>query len=90
MNELDTILMRLADTPLPAALAAIDQGVFQGVAAQRELRVRRKVGAMSISAALLIGVLSTAVRSGAPADSLSLDPLGTVSTLSPASILGNL
>lgn len=90
MNDLDTILMRLARTPVPEDLAAIDQRVFQGVATRRERRVRQKIGAMSISAALLIGVVSAAVPYGETATSSSLPPLGTISPLSPASLLGNL
>lgn len=89
MNDLDTILMRLARTPVPDALAAIDRRVFRGVAARREQRVRRKIGLMSISAALLIGVVSTAMPYGEAPTSSSLAPLGTISPLSPASLLGN-
>ena len=90
MNDLDAILMRLATMPVPVALDGIDQSVFDGVAMRVAQRRRQKVGAASISGALLVGIASVAVPSGEAAAASSMAPLAVVSPLSPAAILGNL
>lgn len=90
MNNLDAILTRLAGMPDPAALDDIDQSVFEGVEMRVAQRQRRKVGVVSISGALMVGVLSAAVPSREAAAASSMAPLALVSPLSPAAILGNL
>ena len=90
MNDLDAILTRLAGMPVPAALDGIDQSVFDGVGRRVAQRQRRKVGVVSISGALMVGVLSAAVPSREAAAASSMAPLALVSPLSPAAILGNL
>jgi hypothetical protein len=87
MNDLDTVLMRLAQAPLPAGLAAIDEGVLARVAAGATYRVRRGVGIASVSAALVMGVAG-AVMPSSQAAATSLAPLGPMSPLSPAALLG--
>jgi hypothetical protein len=87
MNELDTVLMRLAQAPLPAGLAAIDERVLARVATGAAYRVRRGVGIASISAALVMGVAG-AVMPSREAAATSLAPLGPISPLSPAALLG--
>ncbi len=89
MNDLDAILTRLAGMPVPAALDDIDQSVFEGVEMRVAQRQRRRVGIVSISGALLVGVLSVAVPSREAAAASSMAPLALVSPLSPAAILGN-
>jgi hypothetical protein len=90
MNDLDAILTRLAGIPVPAALHGIDQSVFDGVAMRVARRQRRKVGVVSISGALLVGIVSAAVPAREAAAAPSMAPLSLVSPLSPAALLGNL
>lgn len=87
MTDLDTVLMRLAAAPLPAALQSIDERVFSGVAVVRTRRIARGLGAMSIGAALVMGVASAAL-SPRETGATSLAPLGSVPALSPAALLG--
>ena len=89
-NDLDAILTRLASMPVPSALDGIDQGVFEGVGMRVAQRQRRRVGVVSISGALLVGILSTAVPGREAAAAPTMAPLALVSPLSPAAILGNL
>jgi hypothetical protein len=87
MNDLDTVLKKLAQAPLPAGLAAIDERVFARVAASATYRYRRAFGLATISAALFIGVTG-AVMPSRDAAATSLAPLGPMSPLSPAALLG--
>jgi hypothetical protein len=87
MTELDTLLMRLASAPVPAALASMDARVFSGVTATRTRRMARGVGFATVGAALVMGVASVAmpVRE---ADPSTLASLGSIPPLSPAALLG--
>jgi hypothetical protein len=76
--------------PIPSALEGIDQGVFEGVGMRVAQRRRRRVGIVSISGALLVGIVSAAVPSREAAAASSMAPLVLVSPLSPAALLGNL
>ena len=90
MNNLDAILTRLAGTPVPSSLDGIDQSVFEGIEMRVAQRQRRRVGVVSISGALLVGIVSAAVPAREEAAASSMAPLALVSPLSPAAILGNL
>ncbi len=87
MNDLDTVLIRLGQAPLPAGLAVIDERVFARVASGAINRTRRRVGIATISAALIMGVAG-AVTPLREAEATSLTPLGPMSPLSPATLLG--
>ena len=87
MNKLDTVLMRLASTPAPAGLDAIDEGVFAGLEASPADGVRRGVGAATVAAALVFGVAGATLPSR-DAGATSLTPLASMSPLSPAALLG--
>lgn len=90
MNELDAILTRLAGMPVPAALDGIHQSVFEGIEMRVAQRQRQRVGIVSISGALLVGIVSAAVPAREAVAASSMAPLALVSPLSPAAILGNL
>jgi hypothetical protein len=90
MNDLDAILMRLAGMPVPAALHGIDQSVFERIEMRIAQRQRRRVGVVSISGALLVGIVSAAVPAREAGAASSMAPLALVSPLSPAAILGKL
>ena len=87
MDKLDTILMKLASTPTPAGLDAIDEGVFAGLAASPAYGVRRGVGAATVAAALVVGIAGAALPSR-DAGEASLTPLASMFPLSPAALLG--
>ena len=87
MDKLDTVLMKLASTPAPAGLDAIDEGVFAGLAAGPANSVRRGVGAATVAAALFIGIAGATVPSR-DAGATQLTPLASMSPLSPAALLG--
>ena len=90
MNDLDANLTGLAGMPVPAALHGIDQSVFEGVEMRAAQRQRRRVSVVSISGALLVGIVSAAVPAREAVAASSMAPLALVSPLSPAAILGNL
>jgi len=87
MDKLDTVLMQLASSPAPAGLDAIDKDVFDRLAADPALIVRRGVGAATVAAALVIGIAGATLPSRG-AEASSLTPLASVSPLSPAALLG--
>ncbi|WP_309612355.1 hypothetical protein [Sphingomonas sp.] len=87
MNELDTILMRLAQAPLPAGFAAIEEVVLARVAAGAAYRTRRGVGIATIAVALVMGIAGAVMPSREVA-ATPLTPFGPISPLSPAALLG--
>ena len=86
MDELDTVLMRLAAAPAPAGLDALNEGVFARLAVSPAFSVRRGVGTATVAAALVIGIAGAIVPSR-DADATSLTPLASMSPLSPAALL---
>ena len=87
MAKLDTVLMKLASTPAPAGLDAIDEGVFAGLASGPVYGVRHGVGAATVAAALVFGIAGATLPSR-DAGATSLTPLASMSPLSPAALLG--
>lgn len=87
MNELDMVLARLGQTPVPAGLAGLDERVFTGVSAGAARRIRRGVGTAAVSVALVMGIAGAVLPSLGRAPT-ALAPLGPVSPLSPAALLG--
>ena len=87
MNDLDGILVRLADRPFPPNLATIDDGVLARIGKDGMQRSRRGIGIATLSIALLMGIAG-AVMPARDAAAASLAPLGPMSPLSPAALLG--
>ena len=87
INDIDLLLMRLAQAPLPASLASIDQGVLSRVTADAAYRAHRKLGIATISAALVLGMAGAAMQSR-DAAATSFAALSSISPLSPAALLG--
>lgn len=87
MSDLDKALLRLGQVPLPAGLARIDEGVFARIAVAGAYRARHGLGMAAITAALLMGIFS-AVMPQRDAAANPLAPLGLLSPLSPAVLLG--
>lgn len=86
MDDLDAVLMRLAHAPVPASLDGIEARVLARIAARPAVRVGMGVGAMTIAAALVMGMVGAGVPAK-QASAASLSPLGPVSPLAPSTLL---
>ncbi|WP_296743177.1 hypothetical protein [Mesorhizobium sp.] len=86
MDNLDAVLMRLAQAPAPASLDGIEARVLARISARPAVRVGMGVGAMTIAAALVMGVVGAGVPAK-QASAASLSPLGPVSPLAPSTLL---
>lgn len=84
MNDLETMLSRVAHAPLPA-LDGIEAGVLARIAARPDASTRTGLGAMTVLVALGIGVVGAGVPT-APAVS-PLAALGPVAALAPSTLL---
>jgi hypothetical protein len=83
--DLDAILMRLAQAPMPAGLEEMEDRVLARIAS-RPARASMGLGFVTIAAALVMGILGA----GMPvreASAASLAPLGPVSPLAPSTLL---
>lgn len=86
MDDLDALLTRLAQAPVPTSLDGMEARIFARIAA-RPARARIGIGSAAIAVALGMGV----VGAGVPARETSVSPLsllGPVSTLAPSTLLG--
>jgi hypothetical protein len=63
MDDLDAVLMRLAQAPVPASLDRIEARVLARIAARPAVRVGMGVGAMTIAAALVMGMVGAGLPS---------------------------
>ncbi len=61
MTDLDSLLDSLKAAPVPQGLAAIDAGVFAGVAEQREMAVSRRGLVLAGAIAMVIGVSASLI-----------------------------
>lgn len=87
MDDLDAVLMRLAQAPVPASLDGIEARVLARIAARPAVRVGMGVGAMTIAAALVMGMVGAGVPVKEASAASSLSPLGSVSPLAPSTLL---
>ena len=85
MADLDDILDALGTRSAPPALAAMDQGVMQGLAARREATLARRGMVMAVAVAALVGV----VGSIAPAAPVQAEPLFGVPSGAPSQLLAD-
>lgn len=86
MDDLDAMLTRLANAPVPPALDAIEGRVLARIASRPAARTGLGVGVLGVAMALAMGV----VAGGAPAPAYavsSLSPLGPDSPLAPSTLL---
>lgn len=85
MDELDSVLMKLGSLPVPAALDALEEGIFVRLSNKPVLQIRTGARAATVAIAVAIGIaggtLPQRVETG------SLTPLASVSPLSPAALL---
>lgn len=87
MHDLDAMLMRLAQAPVPAHLDGIEARVLARIAARPAVRVGMGAGAMTIAAALVIGVIGAGVPAREARAAYTLSPLSPVSPLAPSALL---
>jgi hypothetical protein len=87
MDNLDAVLMRLAHAPVPESLEGIDARVLARISARPVARVGIGVGAMTIAAALVMGIFGAGVPAKEARAVSPLSPLGPVSPLAPSTLL---
>ncbi len=87
MDNLDAILTRLAEAPVPASLDMIQARVLARIAAQPAATSGTGMAAITIAAALVMGILGARVPGRATGTALPLSPLAPVSPLAPSTLL---
>lgn len=88
-RNLDEMLMRLAEAPLPARLSTLDEAVFAGLALRQTAHGGGSLRAFGLAAvvALAFGIVSTGFPGTAAIAAPSITPFGTPSALAPSSLL---
>jgi hypothetical protein len=87
MDDLDEVLLRLAREPVPASLNGIEARVLARIAARPAVRAGMGVGAMTIAAALVMGIFGAGFPAREAHTVSALSPLGPVSPLAPSTLL---
>lgn len=87
MDDLDAVLMRLAHAPVPTSLDGIEARVLARIGARPAVRAGMGVGAVTIAAALVMGVLGAGFPAKEAGAVSPLSPLGPVSPLAPSTLL---
>jgi hypothetical protein len=88
MSELDNLVGRLRQMPVPPALAALDGEQLAGVAASRANDIGRPIAFASIFA-LVVGIAGAGSPTAPAVAQASLTPFAASSPLMPATLLGN-
>ena len=90
MADLDDIFGKLGASPVPTALAGIDDAVFAGLASHHAATLGTSGRVMGIAAigALVVGVGGAALPGTSARAAQSLLPFGTPAMLAPSSLLG--
>lgn len=84
MNDLETMLAKVARAPLPA-LDGIDAAVLARIAARPDASTRTGLGAMTVLVALGIGIAGAGVPTAQAVSPLAA--LGPAATLAPSTLL---
>lgn len=87
MAQIDDILGALGTSPLPPALAAIDDGVLRGLADRRESATARRGMVMAVVVAAFVGIAG-AIAPAAPARAQA-EPLFGVPSGAPSHLLAD-
>ncbi len=87
MNDLDAILTRLAQAPVPAGFDGMEARVLARIAARPPARVGLGVGATTIAVALFMGIFGAGVPARQASAMSPLSPLRPVSPLAPSTLL---
>ena len=91
LNNLDEMLMRLGEAPLPARLSMLDEAVFAGLALRQAPPSGGSVRAFGFAAvvALGFGIISTGFSGTAAIAAPSVAPFGIPPALAPSSLLAS-
>jgi hypothetical protein len=87
MNDLDTMLTKLAMEPVPADIDGMEARVLARIAARPIARVGMGVGATTVAAALVMGILGAGVPAKQASAMSLVSPLGPLSPLAPSTLL---
>lgn len=88
MSDLDAMLTRLAQAPVPTSLEGMEARVLARIAARPVASAAGiGVGAMTIAAALAMGIVGAGVPARHAEVMSPLSPLGPVSPLAPSTLL---
>ncbi|UAJ12425.1 hypothetical protein [Polymorphobacter megasporae] len=87
MDDLDEVLARLAHAPVPASLDGLESRVLARINARPAVRAGMGVGAMTIAAALVMGIFGAGFPTREARAVSALSPLGSVSSLAPSNLL---
>ncbi|MEG3126050.1 hypothetical protein [Sphingomonas sp. GB1N7] len=88
MDDLDTALARLAHAPVPASLDGIEARVMARIAARPAAHAGLGIGAVTIAAALVMGIVGAGFPAQPARAISSFSPLGPGSPLAPSTLLG--
>lgn len=90
-NNLDEMLMRLGEAPLPARLSMLDEAVFAGLALRQSDPTGGSLRAFGFAAvmALGFGIVSTGFSGTAALAASSATPFGAPPALAPSSLLAS-
>ncbi|MGE4304976.1 hypothetical protein SAMN02927924_03966 [Sphingobium faniae] len=87
MSDIDTMLTRLRDAPVPARLATMDIAVMEELARlQSAPRLNGAVFGMAAAVALVIGIAGSAF-SGSPRETDPVSPFDARLALAPSTLL---
>lgn len=87
MDNLDAMLTKLAQAPVPASLDGIEARVLARIGARPVARASAGVGTVTIAVALVMGIVGAGVPAREAGAVTSLSPLGPRSPLAPSTLL---
>lgn len=87
MDDLDAILIRLAQAPMPSSVDAIEARVLARIAARPVATASMGIGAITVSVALVFGIVGAGIPAREARAMTRLSPLGPTSPLAPSSLL---
>ncbi|WP_189677740.1 hypothetical protein [Sphingomonas glacialis] len=87
MDDLDAVLTMVAHAPVPASLDGMEAKVLARIAARPAARAGMGIGAMTIAAALIMGVFGAGFPAREAGAVSALSPLGPMSPLAPSVLL---
>ncbi len=87
MDDLDAVLTKLAQAPVPPALEAIEGRVMARIASRPTARAGLGIGALTVAFGLTMGVVAGGAAPTPAQGVSSLAPLGPGSPLAPSALL---
>ena len=87
MDDLDAMLTRLAQAPLPSSIDGIEARVLARIAARPVASASMGMGAITVAAALVFGIVGAGIPAREARAMTPLSPLGPTSPLAPSTLL---